>query len=106
GVTDQFLHRAKLDLVTEGGRGSMCIDVIDVAGRNAGSANGGIHAAKSAVAVRRRRRAMVCVARESMTEQISNSFCASRSIVIERRQHDDTGALAHHKAVAILVVRT
>ena len=62
GIADQPLHRAEFDLVAKRGRGAMRIDVVDVAGGDAGALDRGVHAAKCAIAVRRRRGDVIGVA--------------------------------------------
>ena len=61
---------------------------------------------KRAIAVRRGRGDVVGVARHAVADQFGIDFRAALLGVLVFLQHHDAGALAHHEAVAILVIGT
>ena len=66
--------------------------------------DGGLHAAQRAVAILGRRRDVISVAGETVADHLGVDLRTTALGVLERLEHHDAGALAHHKAVAILVV--
>ena len=104
GIADHALHRAELDLVAERRRGAVRVDIVDVTYRNSGAFDRHAHAAERAVAVRRRCGNMVGIARQPVAGQLGIDPSAARLGMVERFQHHRAGALAHHEAVAVLVV--
>ena len=103
GIADHALHRAKLDGVGHG-RGAVGVDVVDVVRRDAGALDRRVHAAERAVAVLGRRRDVEGVARQAVADQFGVDLRAARLGVLVLLEHDDAGPLAHHEAVAVLVV--
>ena len=63
GIAEQALDGAELDLVAHGRRSAVGVDVVDLAGVDAGSLQGGAHAPERAVAILGRGRDVIGVAR-------------------------------------------
>ena len=63
-----------------------------------------LHGAIAAVAVFGRRGDVIGVARQAIADHFGIDFRAARLGVFQLFQHHDAGALAHHKAVAVLVI--
>ena len=64
------------------------------------------HAAESAVAVRRWRGDVIGIAGHAIADQFGVDLGAARLGVLELFEHQRAGALSHHEAVAVLVIRT
>ncbi len=103
-VADEPLHGAEFDLVAERRRGAVRVDVVDLGWRDAGALDRRGHAAERAVAIWRRRRDMIGVARKPVADQLGVDFGAARLGVLVFLEHDHAGALGQHEAVAVLVV--
>ena len=73
-------------------------------GCDAGALQRHAHAAIGAIAVLRRSGDVVGIARQAVADHLGVDVRAARLGVLEVLQHDDAGALAHHEAVAVLVV--
>src|SRR4030081_4005245 len=105
-IAHHALHRVELDLVAERGRGAMGIDVVELGRRDAGALERHGHAAIGAVAVLGRRRDVIGVARQPVADELGIDLRAAAARMLVFLQHHDAGALAHHEAVAVLVVGT
>ena len=106
GIAEQPLDRAEFDLVAERRRGAVRVDVVDIGRRDAGALHRGAHAAEGAIAVRRRRGDVIGVAGQAVADHFGVDLRAALLGVLVFLEHHDAGALAHHEAVAILVVGT
>ena len=103
-VAEQPRHRAELDLVADRRRGAVRVHVVDRVGRELRVLQRRLHRPEAAVAVRRGRGDVVGVARQPVADDLGVDLRAARPRVLELLEHDDAGPLAHHEAVAVLVV--
>ena len=106
GIAEQPLDGAELDLVAHGRRGAVRVDVVDLAGVDAGALQGGPHAPERAVAILGRGSDVIGVAGEAVADDLTVDACAACLGVLERLEHDDAGAFTHDEAIAVLVVGT
>ena len=83
----------------------MRVDIVDVASSNAGAANGGVHAAKGAIAVLGGRGDVKGIAREPIADEFAVDARATPLGMLVFFKHHGAGALAHDKSVAVAVVR-
>ena len=104
GIADQALDGLELDLVAERRRGAVGVDVVDIAGRDAGAAHAPPHATERAIAILGRRRDVVGVAGQAVADQLGVDAGAAALGVIVFFQHHGASALAHHEAVAVAVI--
>ena len=65
-----------------------------------------LHGAEAAIAVFRRRGDVIGVARQAIAFHFAIDLRAARLGMLVLFEHHDAGALAHHEAVAVLVVGT
>ena len=86
-------------------RGAVRVDVVDVGRRDAGVGDRLLHAARRALAARRRRRDVEGVGAGAVADHLAEDAGAAGLGVLERLQHQDAGALRHHEAVAVAVER-
>ena len=104
-VAKQAANRAQFQLVTHRGAGAMGVDVIDVSGGHAGLLQRHLHGTEGTRAFRMRRRHMIGIAREAITDHLGVDFRTARLGMLIFFQHHHAGALAHDKTVAVLVIR-
>ena len=81
----------------------MRIDIVDVGGRKSGVLDGERHALRLILAVRRRTRDVVGVGVRAVADKLGVDVCAALLGVLQAFQNDETRALAHHEAAAVLV---
>ncbi len=83
----------------------MRVDVIEVAGGNARALQRGLHAAERAIAILAGRGDVVGIARHAVANDFGIDLRPARLRMLKFFQHDNAGALAHHEAIAILIIR-
>ena len=104
-VAEQPLDRAQLDLVAQRRGRAVGVDIVDVRRVQPGALQRRLHGAEAAVAVRCRRGHMVGVAGQAVADHLGVNLGAPLLGVFQLFQDDDTGPLAHHETVAVLVPR-
>ena len=103
-VAGQPLDRPNLDFVAERRRGSVRIDIIDVARRNPGALDRRRHGPVGAIAALLGRGDVIGVPRHAVTDEFGINSGAARLGVFVGFEDDAAGALAHDEPVAVLIV--
>ena len=104
-VAEDRLDRLGLRDVALGGGGAVGVDVGDVLGVQAGVAQGHLHAAGGAFAFRGGGGHVIGVGGVAVADDLAVDPRAALLRVFEFFEHQHAGALAHDKAVALLVER-
>src|SRR5260221_757292 len=100
------MYRAELDLVADRRRGAVGINVVDFRRRHAGAFDCRLHTAQRTLAVFGWRGDVISVSRETIADDLGIHLRSAAFGVLIRFEHDNSGTLAHHEAVAIAIVGT
>ena len=104
-VTKGALDGAQLAHVTDGSRGGVGVDVVDIGRIDLSMAHGHLHALRSAEALGMRRGEVVGVGADTVSGELAVNRGTALLRVLEFFDHDDTGAFAHDESVAVPVER-
>jgi hypothetical protein len=102
-TTEYRFDRLQFTEVTDGGRGRMRVEVLDVARREPGLAERRRHGTGRAFAAFRSRSDVVGIRCSSVANQFGHGLCAPRPRMLQRFDHEDAGTFAHDEAIAIPV---
>ena len=102
-IAEQPLDRVRLDLVVGRRRCAVRVDVIDLFRADSGIGDRIQHDAVRAVAVFRRQRDVEGVAAHAVSDKFGDDLGAALLREFEFFEHEDAGAFADDKTVAILV---